>query len=77
MLLKGADDVDMAPLLPTAVAALRERPVLFQYCAQEVVATRKNAVLSAFIIALTKGGPGACFKCGVFCEGGIMRGCVV
>lgn len=58
-LLKGADDTDVAPLLPAAVAALRSRPVLFQYCTQEVMATRKNAVLSSFIIALTKGGPGS------------------
>lgn len=41
-----------------AVRALRERPVLFKYCAEEVATARHNALFQRFITALTRGGPG-------------------
>jgi hypothetical protein len=44
-------------LLPPAVRALRERPVLFKYCAEEVATARHNALFQRFITALTQGGP--------------------
>jgi hypothetical protein len=41
--------------LARAVVALRERPVLFKYCVEEVARTRHNALFRRFITALTKG----------------------
>eukprot|EP00798_Chlamydomonas_sp_ICE-L_P018575 gene18575-25084_t len=38
--------------------ALKERPVLFKYCAEEVATARHNALFQRFITALTRGGPG-------------------
>lgn len=58
---RGIGDYDapeVEPLLQTAVAALRERPVLFKYCAEEVATVRHNALFQRFITALTRGGPG-------------------
>jgi hypothetical protein len=46
------------PTLTAAVAALRQRPVLFKYCAEEVAGARHGALFQRFIIALTRGGPG-------------------
>ena len=40
-----------------ACAALRERPVLYRYCAEEVAAARHNVLFKRFLAALT-GGPG-------------------
>lgn len=57
-LLESYGDAEVDPLLQRAVAALKERPVLYQYCTEEVITARHNAVLSSFIVALTKGGPG-------------------
>lgn len=45
-------------MLQAAVKALRERPVLFKYCAEEVATARHNALFQRFITALTRGGPG-------------------
>jgi hypothetical protein len=52
------DAPEVDPILTTAVAALRQRPVLFKYCAEEVATARHNALFQRFIIALTRGGPG-------------------
>lgn len=52
------DMPDVSPLLQSAAQALRERPVLFRYCAEEVATARHNAVFQNFLTALTQGGPG-------------------
>lgn len=52
------DAPEVDPLLQAAVRALRERPVLFKYCAEEVATARHNALFGRFITALTRGGPG-------------------
>lgn len=52
------DAPEVDSLLQTAVRALRERPVLFKYCAEEVATARHNALFQRFITALTRGGPG-------------------
>ncbi|GIL61283.1 hypothetical protein Vafri_15679 [Volvox africanus] len=52
------DAPEVEPALQTAVAALRERPVLFKYCAEEVATARHNSLFQRFITALTRGGPG-------------------
>eukprot|EP01048_Picozoa_sp_COSAG05_P005780 COSAG05_NODE_352_length_10911_cov_31.817139_11_plen_780_part_00 len=43
--------------LSVAVQALRERPVLFKYCVEEMGKSRRATVLNAFLCALTQGGP--------------------
>lgn len=40
------------------MGALRQRPVLFKYCSEEVATARHNALFQRFITALTRGGPG-------------------
>ncbi|GAB4822825.1 hypothetical protein N2152v2_009871 [Parachlorella kessleri] len=55
---RGLSDVDapeVNPLLQRAAAALRERQVLFQYCAEEVASARHTALFQRFIKALTRG----------------------
>ena len=42
--LGDADAPEVDPLLQRAAAALRERPVLYAYCAQEVAQARHNAL---------------------------------
>ncbi|CAL8463754.1 g3288 [Coccomyxa elongata] len=56
--LGDADAPEVDPVLQRAAAALRERPVLFKYCAEEVAQARHNALFQRFIGALTRGGPG-------------------
>ncbi|XP_060968898.1 conserved oligomeric Golgi complex subunit 6 [Cannabis sativa] len=56
--LGDADNPEVSELLKTAVRCLRERPVLFKYCAEEVANMRHNALFRRFISALTRGGPG-------------------
>lgn len=56
--LGDTDNPEVSELLRTAVRCLKERPVLFKYCAEEVANMRHNAVFRRFIIALTRGGPG-------------------
>ena len=56
--LTEADPADVNPLLATAAAALRGQPVLLRYCADEVASARHSAVFQAFLMALTRGGPG-------------------
>ena len=38
------DAPEVDPALQAAVGALRERPVLFKYCAEEVATARHNAL---------------------------------
>ncbi|KAJ9507813.1 hypothetical protein QJQ45_019281, partial [Haematococcus lacustris] len=45
-------------VLQAAVRTLAERPVLFKYCAEEVITARQTALFQRFITALTRGGPG-------------------
>nr|ATB19491.1 putative COG7 [Callitropsis nootkatensis] len=52
------DTPEVTDLLKTATRCLKERPVLFKYCAEEVANTRHNALFRRFISALTRGGPG-------------------
>ena len=60
----GTLDVDAeekeedATLLREAIRALRARPMLLRYCAEEVGSARRASLVSRFVNALTKGGPG-------------------
>lgn len=45
---------DVHPLLQTATHFLRERPILFRYCAEEVTSARHSSLFQRFINALTK-----------------------
>ncbi|XP_074285100.1 conserved oligomeric Golgi complex subunit 6 [Silene latifolia] len=56
--LGDTDNPEVNELLKTAVRCLKERPVLFKYCAEEVANMRHNALFRRFISALTRGGPG-------------------
>lgn len=56
--LGDGDNPDVSDLLKRAVHCLRERPVLFKYCAEEVANMRHHALFRRFISALTRGGPG-------------------
>lgn len=56
--LGDTDNPEVSDLLRTAVRCLKERPVLFKYCAEEVANMRHNALFRRFISALTRGGPG-------------------
>ncbi|PSS01289.1 Conserved oligomeric Golgi complex subunit 6 like [Actinidia chinensis var. chinensis] len=56
--LGDTDNSEVSELLKTAVRCLKERPVLFKYCGEEVANMRHNALFRRFISALTRGGPG-------------------
>uniref|UniRef100_A0A2P2K609 Conserved oligomeric Golgi complex subunit 6 n=1 Tax=Rhizophora mucronata TaxID=61149 RepID=A0A2P2K609_RHIMU len=56
--LGDTDNPEVGELLKTAVRCLKERPVLFKYCADEVANMRHNALFRRFISALTRGGAG-------------------
>ncbi|MED6210434.1 Golgi transport complex subunit 6 [Stylosanthes scabra] len=56
--LGDTDNPEVSELLKTAVRYLKERSVLFKYCAEEVANMRHNALFRRFISALTRGGPG-------------------
>ncbi|KAM7474187.1 hypothetical protein LguiB_021430 [Lonicera macranthoides] len=56
--LGDTDNSEVGELLKTAVRCLKERPVLYKYCAEEVANMRHNALFRRFISALTRGGPG-------------------
>lgn len=47
-----------AALLREAIRALRARPMLLRLCADEVGSSRRASLVSRFVDALTKGGPG-------------------
>lgn len=56
--LGDSDNPEVGDLLKAAVRCLKERPVLFKYCAEEVSNMRHHALFRRFISALTRGGPG-------------------
>ncbi|KAK1430282.1 hypothetical protein QVD17_12919 [Tagetes erecta] len=56
--LGDTDNPEVGELLKMAVRCLKERPVLYKYCAEEVANMRHNALFRRFISALTRGGPG-------------------
>ncbi|CAM8923450.1 unnamed protein product [Rhodiola kirilowii] len=56
--LGDSDNPEVGEFLKTAVCCLKDRPVLFNYCAEEVANMRHNALFRRFISALTRGGPG-------------------
>ncbi|XP_078442754.1 oligomeric golgi complex subunit [Wolffia australiana] len=56
--LGDSDNPEVSELLKTASRCLRERPVLFKYCAEEVANMRHHALFRRFLSALTRGGPG-------------------
>ncbi|KAL9424799.1 hypothetical protein AB3S75_031839 [Citrus x aurantiifolia] len=56
--LGDTENPEVGELLKTAVRCLKERPVLFKYCAEEVANMRHNALFRRFLSALTRGGPG-------------------
>ncbi|XP_020581420.1 conserved oligomeric Golgi complex subunit 6 [Phalaenopsis equestris] len=56
--LGDGDNPEIGDLLKTAVRCLRDRPVLFKYCTEEVANMRHHALFRRFISALTRGGPG-------------------
>jgi hypothetical protein len=53
--LSELDAPEVNPLLQRAAASLRERQVLYKYCAEEVAAARHTALFQRFIRALTRG----------------------
>ncbi|CAL9106719.1 unnamed protein product [Musa textilis] len=52
------DNPEVSDLLKMAICCLKERPVLFKYCAEEIANMRHHALFRRFISALTRGGPG-------------------
>ncbi|ORZ02308.1 oligomeric Golgi complex subunit 6 [Syncephalastrum racemosum] len=54
----GKDSIDVSSLMTKALHALMHRPVLFQTILDEIAVARREAVSSAFMTALTRGGPG-------------------
>lgn len=60
----GTLDVDAeeqeeeAALLRESIRALRARPMLLRFCAEEVGSARRASLVSRFVAALTTGGPG-------------------
>nr|CAD1840697.1 unnamed protein product [Ananas comosus var. bracteatus] len=56
--LGDSDNPEVDDLLKKAIRCLKERPVLFKYCAEEVANMRHHALFRRFISALTRGGPG-------------------
>ncbi|TPX35858.1 hypothetical protein SmJEL517_g01736 [Synchytrium microbalum] len=51
------DSPEVSPALRSAMKALKQRPVLFQTCIDEISHIRRNAIVRAFLDALTRGGP--------------------
>ncbi|CAG8701845.1 12672_t:CDS:10, partial [Acaulospora morrowiae] len=54
----GHEVQEIPVALRYALKALKQRPVLFQSCLEELVHVRRNAITRLFIEALTRGGPG-------------------
>src|SRR5690606_22581495 len=54
----GQKAPEIAPTLREALRALKERPVLFQACIEEVTSIRYAAIARSYLDALTRGGPG-------------------
>ncbi|KAJ3086103.1 Golgi transport complex subunit 6, partial [Quaeritorhiza haematococci] len=49
---------EVTHLLKEGMKALKQRPVLFQTCVDEISNIRRNAIVRSFLDALTRGGPG-------------------
>ncbi|RHZ69762.1 hypothetical protein Glove_279g34 [Diversispora epigaea] len=49
---------EVPAILRHALRALKQRPVLFQSCLEELVHIKRNAIMRSFTEALTRGGPG-------------------
>lgn len=56
--LSEQDAPEVEELLQRGTRALRQRSVLFRYCAEEVATARHGALFQRFIAALTRAGPG-------------------
>ncbi|CAG8691470.1 23992_t:CDS:10, partial [Dentiscutata erythropus] len=54
----GRDTQEVPITLKLALKTLKQRPVLFQSCLEELVYIRRNSIIRAFTDALTRGGPG-------------------
>ena len=51
------DETPDMQFLSVAVRSLRQRPVLFKYCIEEMGKSRRAMILNKFLCALTQGGP--------------------
>lgn len=49
------DSPEIDNMMPNAMKALRSRPPLYSYCAEEIALSRRNAVFQKFIEALSRG----------------------
>lgn len=49
------DSPEINEMMPNAMKALRSRPPLYSYCAEEIALSRRNAVFQKFIEALSRG----------------------
>lgn len=54
----GRETADLPLTLHRAMYALKDRPVLFNTCLEEVCNVRRTLIIRTFIDALTRGGPG-------------------
>ncbi|CAI2179170.1 15482_t:CDS:10 [Funneliformis geosporum] len=54
----GRGSLEVPITMRQALKALKQRPVLFQSCLEELVHIRRNSVSRAFMDALIRGGPG-------------------
>ena len=52
------DSESVPQILTLAIVALRPRPMLLRYCAEEVGSAKRASLVTRFVKALTKGGPG-------------------
>jgi hypothetical protein len=58
MKILGRESADLPLTLHRAMYALKDRPVLFSTCLEEVCSVRRTLIMRTFIDALTRGGPG-------------------
>ncbi|RKO87918.1 oligomeric Golgi complex subunit 6 [Blyttiomyces helicus] len=52
------DSPEVTAAMRDAMCALKQRPVLFQTCIDEISHIRRSAIVRSFLDALTRGGPG-------------------
>lgn len=53
--IESPDAPEVADMIPKAMKALRSRPPLYSYCAEEIAMARRTAVFEKFIQALSQG----------------------
>ncbi|KAG9307314.1 hypothetical protein G9A89_017142 [Geosiphon pyriformis] len=53
----GRDSLEISGTMRNALKTLKQRPVLFQSCLEELVYIRRNTIIRLFMDALTRGGP--------------------